>query len=169
MTDASFADGREPPLRLRALDAEDLRVVSALVQDAVFPAAEMRYDRRRRRFAILLNRFRWEDLPAAERHRRPYERVQALLVIEDVLAAATQGLDPSDRDTVLSVLALDFEPGAETGGRLLLTLAGDGALALEVECLEVTLRDVTRPYAAPSGKAPRHPETPETDTPSDGQ
>jgi hypothetical protein len=40
---------------------------------------------------------------------------------------------------------------------VILTLAGDGALALEVEALEVTLKDVTRPYAAPSGHAPGHP------------
>ncbi|KKM80919.1 hypothetical protein LCGC14_1335040 [marine sediment metagenome] len=42
-------------------------------------------------------------------------------------------------------------------GRVILTLAGDGAIALDVEALEVTLRDVTRPYIAPSGKAPQHP------------
>jgi hypothetical protein len=58
---------------------------------------------------------------------------------------------------VLSLMALEFQPGAEGAGRLVLTLAGDGAVALEVECLEVSLRDVTRPYAAPSGKAPVHP------------
>ena len=40
----------------------------------------------------------------------------------------------------------------------MLTLAGDGAIALEVEALEVTLQDVTRPYRAPSGKAPAHPD-----------
>lgn len=158
MTDASFADGRETPLRLRALDADDLRVISALLQDAVFPLSEMRFQRRRRRFAVLLNRFRWEDRAAAEARRRPYERVQSLLVVEDVCAAATQGLDMADRDTVLSLLALDFAPGEDGAGRLVLTLAGDGAVALDVECLEVSLRDVTRPYAAPSGKAPHHPD-----------
>ena len=39
---------------------------------------------------------------------------------------------------------------------MLLTLAGDGALRLEVEAIEVTLKDVTRPYRAPSGKVPHH-------------
>lgn len=160
MTDASFADGRETPLRLRAVDAEDLKVISALLQDAVFPMAEMRYQRRKRRFAVLLNRFRWEDAGAATTRGRPYERVQSLLVVEDVLSAATQGLDLSDRDTVLSLLALEFLPGADGAGRLVLTLAGDGAVALEVECLEVSLRDVTRPYVAPSGKVPQHPDAP---------
>jgi hypothetical protein len=39
---------------------------------------------------------------------------------------------------------------------VILTLAGDGAIALEAEALEVTLKDVTRPYLAPSGKVPNH-------------
>lgn len=158
MSDAGFADGRDAPLRLRAVDCDDLKVLSALLQDAVFPITEMRLDRRRRRFAVLLNRFRWEDRLGAEQRGRAYERVQSLLTVEDVLAAATDGIDMADRDTVLSLLALDFTPGSDGTGRLLLTFAGDGAVALEVECLDVCLGDVSRPYAAPSGKAPHHPE-----------
>ena len=57
---------------------------------------------------------------------------------------------------VLSLLSLGFEPGPDGTGRVVLVLAGDGAVALEVECLNATLRDVTRPYLAPSGKVPGH-------------
>lgn len=158
MTDARYEDGAERPLRLRAEDAEDLTVLSALVQDAVFPITEMRWQRRRRRFALLVNRFRWEDRAAAERARRPFERVRALIVVEGVLRVATQGIDRRERDTVLSLLSVSFEPGQDGAGRLVLTLAGDGAVALEVECLDVALRDVTRPYLAPSRRAPAHPD-----------
>jgi hypothetical protein len=158
MTDARFEDGTEAPLNLIARDAEDLAVLSALAQDAVFPITEMKWDRRARRFALLLNRFRWEDRAAAEATRRPYERAQALLAVEDVAAVRTQGIDRGDRGTVLSLLSLAFAPGADGTGVLTLVLAGDGAIALEVEALEVALRDVTRPYAAPSRKAPGHPE-----------
>jgi hypothetical protein len=35
-------------------------------------------------------------------------------------------------------------------------LAGDGAIALDVEALDIRLDDVTRPYRAPSGKVPHH-------------
>ncbi|EPX82003.1 DUF2948 family protein [Salipiger mucosus] len=59
---------------------------------------------------------------------------------------------------MLSILSVAFEPGAEGAGRLLFTLAGDGVLRADVEALELRLRDVTRPYEAISGKAPRHPE-----------
>lgn len=156
--DARFEDGGEAPLRLKAETPDDLPVLSALVQDAVFPMGEMRWDRPSRRFAILLNRFRWEDLPAAERRRRAPERVRALLIVSDVLGVATQGIDRREDDTVLSLLALGWEPGADGTGQLTLTLAGDGAVRLEVECLDVALKDVTRPYLAPSGRAPRHPD-----------
>lgn len=154
--DARFEDGREAPLYLGALDAEDLGVLAALVQDAVFPITEMTWRAKQRQFAILLNRFRWEDAPAAERRSRAFERVQAVLCVSNVMKVSSQGIDRSDKDVILSLLAISFEPGEDGTGDVLLTLAGDGAIRLEVEALDVTLKDVTRPYQAPSGKAPDH-------------
>ena len=58
MTDARYEDGDEAPLRLIAAEAADLPVMAALLQDAVFPITEMRFDAKARRFALLLNRFR---------------------------------------------------------------------------------------------------------------
>ena len=156
--DATFEDGREAPLRLKALDADDLAVMAALAQDAVFPASEMKWDAKARRFAILLNRFRWEDADNARLRKRSFERVQSLLVIEDVMKVQSQGVDKSDPDMIFSLLSVDFEAGEDGTGRVVLTLAGDGVIALEVEALEILLRDVTRPYGAPSAKAPSHPE-----------
>jgi hypothetical protein len=127
-------------------------VIAALVQDAVFPASEMTWDRKARRFGVLLNRFRWELGTG-----RP-ERVQSVLAIEDAGRVASQGIAREDADLVLSLLTLDWEPGEDGTGRITLVLAGDGAVAVDVEALEVTLRDVTRPYVAPSGRAPGHPD-----------
>ena len=151
--DARFEDGREAPLNLGAFDLEDLQVLSSLVQDAVFPVTEMAWRPRERRFALLLNRFRWED---AGRERHGAERVRSVLVVDHVLRVSSQGIDRGDKDTILSVLTVEFEPGEDGTGHVLLTLAGDGAIRLAVEALEVTLKDVTRPYKAPSGKAPEH-------------
>lgn len=157
MTDASFEDGREAPLNLGAMDGDDLRVLSSLAQDAVFPITEMTWQPKQRRFAVLLNRFRWEDKDAAERRGRSYERVQSMLVVDGVTRVASQGINRGDKDTILSLLSVEFEETEAPSGFVVLTLAGDGAIRLEVEALEVTLRDVTRPYRAPSRKAPDHP------------
>lgn len=151
--DARFEDGREAPLNIGALDADDLRVIASLTQDAVFPASEMRWDRKSARFALLLNRVRWED---AGKERHAPERVQSLLVFDTVQQVASQGVPKGDADTILSLLSIGFDETDAPSGQVTLTLAGDGAIRLSVEALEVTLRDVTRPYAAPSGKLPRH-------------
>lgn len=156
MADARFEDGEDGPLRLIARGAEDVVILSSLLQDAVFPMSEMRYDRKARRFALLVNRFRWEDRDAAEVAKRPFERVRSLLVIEDVMAVRTSGIDRADKDVILSLLSLGFVAGEDGTGVLTLVLAGDGAIALDLEALELHLDDVTRPYIAPSRKLPLH-------------
>lgn len=154
--DAKFEDGGESPLRLKALDADDLAVISSLVQDAVFPAGEMRWHPKERRFAILLNRFRWEDAPKAQKRGRDFERVQSVLLVEDVLKVQSQGVSRGDNALVMSLLSMSWTAGEDGTGRVILSLAGDGEIALDVEALEVVLKDVTRPYIAPSRKAPDH-------------
>lgn len=158
MRDAKFEDVGEGAIALRAETEDDLAVIAALAQDAVLPITEIAWEARARRLALLLNRFRWEDKAQAEAEKRPYERVRALLVISDVTRIASMGIDRSDRDLVLSILDVTFEAKENGAGRVVLTLAGDGAIAADVECLDVDLRDVERPYRAPSGQAPHHPE-----------
>jgi hypothetical protein len=153
--DAKFEDGGEAPLNLGALDAEDLDVLSSLAQDAVFPASEMRWHKHEGRFAVLLNRMRWEDEGAA---RHAPERVQSVLMFDTVQSVASQGVQKGDADTVLSLLHVGFEQTEAPSGHIILTLAGDGAIRLAVEALDVTLKDVTRPYKAPSKKRPAHPD-----------
>lgn len=149
--DARFEDGRERSLNLGAEDVEDLQVISSLCQDAVFPITEMKFAKRK--FALLLNRFRWED---EARTRRSPERVQTVLLFEDVLGVSSQGIDLGDKDTVLSLLSVTFEAGEDGTGDVILTLAGDGGIRLRVEALGATLKDVTRPYLAPSKSVPDH-------------
>jgi hypothetical protein len=126
------------------------------VQDAIFPGSEMLWLPKERRFALLLKRFRWEDSDAAAKRGRPVERVQSVLAVEDVMKVRSQGIDRRDSDTILSILSVVFTPGEDGTGTVELTLAGDGAIALDVEALEIVLKDVTRPYIAPSHKTPDH-------------
>jgi len=149
MTDARFEDAAARPLRLLALGPEDLTVLSSLVQDAVFPVTEMKFDRRARRFAILLNRLRRED------HTPMPERVRAVLAFDNVTGVQSSGIDRSDTDQILSLLSITLEGDSD---RVILTLAGDGAIAVQATALDVSLRDVTQPYRAVSGKVPRHPD-----------
>ncbi|MEO9820211.1 MAG: DUF2948 family protein [Paracoccaceae bacterium] len=151
--DARFEDGREGPLNLGAEDADDLHVISSLCQDAVFPITEMQWRAQERRFALLLNRFRWED---EGKTRHTPERVRTVLAIDNVLGVSSHGIDRADKDVILSLLSISFEAGEDAAGQIHLTLAGDGAIRLNVEALDATLKDVTKPYTAVSKSIPKH-------------
>lgn len=155
--DARFADGEpDRPLRLAAEGAADLPVLAALLQDAAGLVGEAAYLARKRRFVALLNRFRWEDKPAAERAGRPYQRVRSALAVEGVLAARFRGLRRDDRDAAYSLLDIAFDPGGDGAGTLRLVLAGGGEIALSVETVDVALSDLSRPWIARA--APSHPD-----------
>ncbi|WP_405405069.1 DUF2948 family protein [Paracoccus sp. Ld10] len=155
--DARFADADPRPLALRAEDEDDLRILSSLVQDAVLTGTDVSHDRQARRLSLLLTRFRWEDATDARTQGRDYERVRAVLVIGDVMRVVSDGVG-RDADTVLSLLAIRWQAGEDGTGRLSLDFAGDGTIVADVECINLDLRDVTRPHRAVSGKAPQHPE-----------
>ena len=157
-TDARFEDAplSDRPLRLRAESADDVAVISSLVQDAVGKAGDIAWMPKKRRLVVLVNRFRWEDSDGAEQAHRPFERVRSAVTVESVLKVRARGVEPAERDQVFDLLAITFAPAEGCAGTLTLTLAGGAEFAVEVECLELTLADLTRPWEAKSGKAPEH-------------
>ena len=154
--DAGFNDALDRPLNLGAQDAEDLQVISSLTQDAVLTVDDLKWSRAERQLVFLLKRFRWEDVELAKQQGRDPERVQSLLVIQNVTGLASQGIDRKQADIVLSLMSLEFSGAVDGVGDLILTFSGDGALKVQVDGLDVALRDVTRPYVAPSKQVPNH-------------
>ena len=154
--DAGFNDALDRPLNLGAQDAEDLQVISSLTQDAVLTVDDIKWSRAERQLVFLLKRFRWEDVELAKQQGRDPERVQSLLVIQNATGLVSQGIDRKQADIVLSLMSLEFSGAVDGVGDLILTFSGDGALKVQVDGLDVALRDVTRPYVAPSKQVPNH-------------
>jgi len=142
---------RAEPLRLLAEDEDDLAVISAAVQDAVARVGDIAWDARSRRVTIALNRFRWEA-PGALLG----ERVRAGLQFGSVLSVKARNLRRDPGDAVVALLALTFEAGDPPGGVVRLAFAGGGDLALEVECVDAALADVSAPWLTAS--TPAHKE-----------
>jgi len=156
--DARFEDApyAERPLRLRAEGEEDLMVISSLLQDAVGKAADIHWLAKKHRVVVLLNRFRWENHIGERNGPKACERVRTALTVEGVLKVRARGLDPRDGEQVFELLALLFEPADGPGGTLTLTMAGEAEVAVEVECVELWLTDLTQPWAAKAQKVPVH-------------
>ena len=135
-----------PPLRVRADDKEDLAVIAAAIQDAAFLMGDVVFDRKARRFAVAMNRFRWE----AAGKRGPFERVRSAFAVEAVLGVKSRKVRLDARDAAGVLLDIAFEPGAEApGGAIVLRLGGGGDIRLDIECIDVTLTDFGAPWPTP--------------------
>lgn len=152
-----------PDLKLAAFDAEDLRILSAHLQDAVLRVADLAYLPREKRFAAILNRFDWltavGEVGASEvgTPKQPFERRRAGLRFERVLDAKLSHLDLTAKDQCLALLAVDFAQAEEPpGGFVTLHFAGGPAIRLTVECIEAELRDLGAAWATRS--KPCHPD-----------
>ena len=132
------------PLRLMAGDAEDLGIMSAVLQDAVAKLGDFAFLPAERRFAIVANRFCWEC--AADRKRGPFARVRAGLHFDDVKSAQFQHLRTNAKDAVVELLAIRFEAGEDGAGTIILDFAGGGAVRLEVESVNAYISDISEPW-----------------------
>jgi hypothetical protein len=129
-------------LRLAASDAEDLEVLSARLQDAVFKLKDASWQPKKHRFAAAVNRLRWEAGGKT--------RVRAGLHFDGVLKAQSSKVKLGAGDAVVSILALRFTANGneDPGGVIEIVLAGGGAIRLAVECVDAELLDMTGPWAA---------------------
>ncbi|MSO65283.1 MAG: DUF2948 family protein [Alphaproteobacteria bacterium] len=129
-------------LHLLAHDAEDLAIVSAMLQDAVTRLGDLVYLPRRRLFAAVVSRYRWEAIQSGR------ERVRTGIHFRGVRRTQVRGLDPAIPDTVAELLALRGDLDAEGAGAITLEFSGGGSVRLSVECVDVEMQDLTAPWAA---------------------
>lgn len=139
-------DMKMPPLRLHAVDAEDLALVSAVLQDMLVRVGDMAFLPQNGRFALVGARFDH----VAERDGR-LERCRSGLHFETVVGVRYRGILRDQPDAILSLLAVTFEAGPnEPSGAVNLLFAGGGAIRLDVECVEAQMRDIGPRWAVKS-------------------
>jgi hypothetical protein len=135
-----------------AADEEDLKIISACLQDAVMKVGDFAWIPGGRRFAFVANRFLWEQAGAAA----PYYRTRAGAHFDDVRAVKQVNIRNDAKDAVVELLALRFAAGADGGGAVEFAFSGGGAIRLEVDAINAELRDISDPW--PTRTKPAHKE-----------
>jgi hypothetical protein len=127
-------------LKLAALDEEDLKVISAHVQDALMQIGDIDYSPARKWFLVPMNRFVRDG--KRRLFQRKYERRRSVLHFEHVLSVRSTGIDRDNIKDVLSLLAIRFIPGDAPAGTIELVFAGEATIRLDVEFIEARLADL---------------------------
>jgi hypothetical protein len=126
-------------LKLIALDADDLAVISAHVQDARVQISDIIWRQGEKRLVVGMSRLDWEQTLQGETSPR---RLIAALRFDRVLSCKSRNLDLESRDAALDLLGIEFHPAEAPSGSALLLFSHGGALRLDVECLECELTDL---------------------------
>jgi hypothetical protein len=130
-------------LKLVALDADDLAVISAHVQDARVQTSDIIWRQGEKRLVIGMSRLDWEQTLEGQAEPR---RLVAALRFDRVLACKSRNIDLAVPEAVLDLVGIEFHPqdgrDAEPSGSALLLFAQGGTIRLDVECLECELTDL---------------------------
>ena len=126
-------------LKLIALDADDLAVISAHVQEARVQTGDIIWRQGEKRLVIGMNRLDWEQTLVGETSPR---RLIAALRFDRVLSCKSRNIDLAAPEAVLELVGIEFHPAGAPGGSAVLMFSRGEALRLDVECLECELSDL---------------------------
>ena len=144
------------PLKLIALDRDDVEIISTHLQDSVLKAADIRWRPSENRLVLAVNRFDWE---AAQETAPEYRRRRAALRFDRVRNCKCRNIDRNNGEAVLNLLAVEFVETDAPAGVVTLMFSGGAALRLEVECLEVELADLGPVWTTTCCPAHQHETT----------
>ena len=129
-------------LKLIAQDDEQLTIISSLVQDSIIKSNEMGYDKKTKRFALLMNRYRHEE-------ENP-SRIRTAIHFDYVDSVKSVGIDKETNDDILVLLAIRFEGKSKPSGSIFLEFSNNKSITFDVESIEAFLTDMGEPWKIPN-------------------
>ena len=130
-------------LKLLALNDDDLKVLSAHLQDSVVLVKDMIFLKKSRTFLMMVNRFMWEDIELGI--FRENKRIRCAVKFENVLEVKSRNISQEKKDKILELLSIDSEV-KNNKKELLITFAGNNEIILIVEEINILLDDVGLPW-----------------------
>ena len=126
-------------LKLIAKTEEDLRVVSAHLQDSIVNVADIASLKKNNIFLMQLNRFMWEDVEKGV--FRKNKRIRTVLKFENVLRVVSKNINQQIKDKFLDFLAIETNITPDNNYEMKIIFAGDSVIRIVSEVIEVTLDD----------------------------
>ena len=126
-------------LKLIARTEEDLRIVSAHLQDAIATVSDIANLKKNKIFLLQLNRFMWEDVEKGV--FRKNKRIRTILKFENVIKVSSKNINQSNKDIFLDFLALETNLMPDNNYEMKIVFAGDSIIKVLSEVIEVTLDD----------------------------
>ena len=126
-------------LKLIARTEEDIKVVSAHLQDSIASISDIANLKKNKIFLMQLNRFMWEDVEKGV--FRKNKRIRTVLKFENVLKVVSKNINQQKKDNFLDFLAIETIKMPDNNYEMKITFSGDSIIKIIAEVIEVTLDD----------------------------
>ena len=126
-------------LKLVAKTKEDIRVLSAHLQDSIVNVSDIANLEKNKILLIQLNRFMWEDVEKGV--FRKNKRIRTILKFENVLKVLSKNIYQTKKDQFLDFLTIETNLMPDNNYEMKIVFAGDSMIRIISEVIEVTLDD----------------------------
>ncbi len=132
-------------LKLICKNQEDLKVMSAYLQDSIVIVKDMTFLKQNKAFVMISNRFMWEDFEKGV--FRQNKRIRCAVKFEDVISVKSKNINQNKKNKPLECLAIKSEEQADETYRIKIFFSGDAVITMLVEVLEAAMEDLGKPWA----------------------
>ena len=139
-------------LKLIGKSIEDLKTISAYLQDSIVTINDIIFLKTNKIFIIIVNRFMWED--AEKGLFRENKRIRCALRFDQVSNVLCKNINQKKKNKVLELLAIKNISMKDQTSKISLIFAGDSIITILVEEIDVLLDDLGEPWMVK--KAPKH-------------
>ena len=143
-------------LSLIAQNEEDLVVISTLCQDSIIKIANIKWAKKSKRFYLLINRFCWELNDLSKKKSSNMLRINSLISLNSVLSVKSAGIQQNNNSDITSLLTINYNFFNFEKQAIDLIFSGNSQISLNIECIDVFLKDISEPFEGTTSKQPKH-------------
>ncbi len=143
-------------LSLIAQNEEDLVVISTLCQDSIIKIANIKWAKKSKRFYLLINRFCWELNDLSKKKSSNMLRINSLISFNSVLSVKSAGIQQNNSSDITSLLTINYNFFNFEKQAIELIFSGNSQISLNIECIDVFLKDISEPFEGTTSKQPKH-------------
>ena len=143
-------------LSLIAQNEEDLVVISTLCQDSIIKIANIKWAKKSKRFYLLINRFCWELNDLSKKKSSNMFRINSIMSFNSVLSVKSAGIQQNNNSDITSLLTINYNFFNFEKQAIDLIFSGNSQISLNIECIDVFLKDISEPFEGTTSKQPKH-------------
>ena len=135
-------------MNLNAIDTDDLKIISTILQDGLIEVNDIKYLPSIRSFFLMITRFMWEEKIV----NKVDQRIRAVLSFEDVLSVYSKNIDQLNKKKTLELVTFNYYPNDSKNIEIELLFKNDATIKLETEIIKCKLEDQGEPWKIEKNK-----------------